>query len=86
MARAMCGIVSPTKAIGPATAVAPPHSSVIESAPSARVRPTLAPSARPESSPSASALSGRASASAITPPSEQERADLGEDLHVAPDQ
>ena len=57
--------------------------SVIDRAPSARVRPMRAPSARPWSSPSASAFSGRASARAISDADEQERPDLDEDLHVA---
>ncbi len=56
------------KAIGPAAAVAAPHSSVIAIPPSTRVRPTWAPSARPASSPSASAFNGRASASASSAP------------------
>ncbi|MNP71374.1 hypothetical protein D3C76_1677520 [compost metagenome] len=41
----MCGIISPTKAIGPTAAVAPPHSNVIASNPSNWVRTMPVPSA-----------------------------------------
>ena len=68
IARATCGTVSPTNTIGPAAAVAAPHSSVIATAPSTRVRAGLAPSARPASSPSPIAFSGRPSANASSRP------------------
>ncbi|MOA45096.1 hypothetical protein D3C78_1674560 [compost metagenome] len=49
--RAMWGIISPTKAIGPTAAVAPPHSSVIANRPSSWVRIIPVPSAAASSLP-----------------------------------
>ena len=61
--------------MGPAAAVAAPHSSVTAIAPPMRVRTTRAPRARAESSPIARALSARASAKRDQRPSDDERDD-----------
>ena len=76
IARTMCGTARPMNAIGPAAAVAAPHSRVIATKPTARARSTFAPSARPASSPSAIALSARGS----TSPSSEARGDERRDL------
>ena len=51
--RSACGTMSPTKAIGPAAAVAAPHSSVTATTPANFVTPGREPRATAASSPSA---------------------------------
>ncbi len=66
--RTAWGTASPTKAIGPAAAVAAPHSNVTATAPHTLVRPGRTPRDLPRSSPIAKALSGRISSNAMTAP------------------
>ncbi|OUD90441.1 hypothetical protein CMMCAS05_11655 [Clavibacter michiganensis subsp. michiganensis] len=66
--RAMCGIISPTNAIGPAIAVAPPASSVTATTATARTTTTFAPRDRARSSPSATASRLRAMRAASRTP------------------
>ena len=62
--RTMCGMTSPTKAIGPHAAVAVPAVSTMASEHHPRLRPTEAPSDRATSSPRPSVSSERHDASA----------------------
>ncbi|MNW58994.1 hypothetical protein D3C74_368890 [compost metagenome] len=60
--------MSPTNPMGPAAAVAAPHRSVTAITTIVRVRLMWAPRDRARSSPSATALSGRAATTASTTP------------------
>ena len=80
----MCGTTSPTKAIGPHAATAAPHSRVIATADTTRVRLTLVPSDRAASSPRASAFSCRPAPKAISETDGDEREQLGGHVGVAP--
>ena len=66
--RQTCGTTSPTKPIGPATAVAAPQSNTAPAAAISRVVATRSPSPAATSSPSASEFSPRAEAKQITAP------------------
>ncbi|CAB4885373.1 unannotated protein [freshwater metagenome] len=65
----MCGTISPTNPTGPAAAVAAPANRVTATTPTVRVRSASAPNDRASSSPSAIALSGRATSAARHSPS-----------------
>ena len=66
--RAIWGEISPTKAMGPAVAVAAPASSITDRQASAQIRRGFSPSVRPRSWPSASASSAGATITLATPP------------------